>query len=383
MKIITDTQALAEACTAFAKHDYVTVDTEFLRETTFWPILCLIQIAGPDDECIVDPMADGIDLQPFFELMRDESVVKVFHAARQDVEIVHNLGGLIPKPLFDTQVAAMVCGYGDSIAYNMLVQRITGGHIDKTSRFTDWSRRPLTDKQLNYALADVTHLRDVYESLKADLEKKNRAHWVAEEMKVLTSEETYDLPVEKAWTRLKMRVRKPRDLAVMQAVAEWRESEARDKDVPRGRVMKDDAIYEIAQQHPKDVTALGRLRAVPRGFEKSRSVASLLNAVAAALDMHEKDLPEVPRPVRAPEGTNAASELLKVLLKIVAEHHGVAAKVVATADDLDKIAADDNADVPALQGWRRELFGEQALELKRGDIALGFEKCKIQIIELD
>ncbi|MGI9354497.1 MAG: ribonuclease D [Rhizobiaceae bacterium] len=383
MKIITDTRALAEACTAFAEHGYVTVDTEFLRETTFWPILCLIQIAGPGDECIVDPMADDIDLRPFFQLMGDESVVKVFHAARQDVEIVHNLGGLIPKPLFDTQVAAMVCGYGDSIAYNMLVQRITGGHIDKTSRFTDWSRRPLTNKQLNYALADVTHLRDVYQSLKSDLEQKNRAHWVAEEMKILTTEETYNLPVEKAWTRLKMRVRKPRDLAVMQAVAEWREIEAREKDVPRGRVMKDDGIYEIAQQHPKDATALGRLRAVPRGFEKSRSAESLLEVVAEAMALPEKDLPDVPRPVRAPEGTNAASELLRVLLKIVAEHHGVASKIVATSDDLDKIAADDNADVPALHGWRRELFGEQALELKRGDIALGFEKCKIQVIELD
>lgn len=383
MKIIIDTQALAEACTTFAEHDYVTVDTEFLRETTFWPILCLIQIAGPEDECIVDPMAKGIDLQPFFDLMRDESVVKVFHAARQDVEIVHNLGELIPKPLFDTQVAAMVCGYGDSIAYNMLVQKITGGHIDKTSRFTDWSRRPLTEKQLDYALADVTHLRDVYESLKADLEKKNRAHWVAEEMKILTTEETYDLPVEKAWTRLKMRVRKPRDLAVMQTVAEWRERQARQKDVPRGRVMKDDAIYEIAQQHPKDETALGRLRAVPRGFEKSRSAESLLEAVAAAMAISDNDLPQVPRSPRAPEGTNAASELLKVLLKIVAEHHGVAAKIIATADDLDKIAADDDADVAALQGWRRELFGEQALELKRGDIALGFENRKIQLIELD
>jgi len=383
MKIITDTQALAEACSAFAEHDYVTVDTEFLRETTFWPILCLIQIAGPDDECIVDPMADGIDLQPFFDLMADESVVKVFHAARQDVEIVHNLGGLIPKPLFDTQVAAMVCGYGDSIAYNMLVQKITGGHIDKTSRFTDWSRRPLTEKQLDYALADVTHLRDVYESLKADLEKKNRAHWVAEEMKILTTEETYDLPVEKAWTRLKMRVRKPRDLAVMQSVAEWREREAREKDVPRGRVMKDDAIYEIAQQHPKDGTALGRLRSVPRGFEKSRFAEPLLEAVAEAMAIADEDLPQVPRSRRAPEGTNAASEILKVLLKIVAEHHGVAAKVIATGDDLDKIAADDEADVAALQGWRRELFGEQALELKHGTIALGFEDRKIQIIELD
>lgn len=383
MKIITDTAALREACDAFAGHDYVTVDTEFLRETTFWPILCLIQIAGPDDECIVDPMADGIDLKPFFELMADENVVKVFHAARQDVEIIYNLGNLIPTPLFDTQVAAMVCGYGDSIAYNELVRRVTGGQIDKSSRFTDWSRRPLTEKQLSYALADVTHLREVYRKLVGDLKQKDRGHWVDEEMRVLTDPETYDLPVEKAWTRLKMRVRKPLDLAVMQAAAEWREREAREKNVPRGRVVKDDAIYEIAQQHPTDTTALGRLRAVPRGFEKSRSAEGLLQAVSAALALPKDDLPPVPRPARAPQGTGAATELLKVLLKLVAEHHGVASKIIATIDDLEKIAADDKASVPALTGWRHELFGKQALELKQGGIALGFEDRKIQIIELE
>ncbi|MEL6505380.1 MAG: ribonuclease D [Pseudomonadota bacterium] len=383
MKIITTTAELAQVCHHFADHSYVTVDTEFLRETTFWPILCLIQIAGPEDACIVDPMAEDIDLGPFFDLMADERVVKVFHAARQDVEIIYNLGNLIPKPLFDTQVAAMVCGYGDSIAYNMLVNRITGNHIDKTSRFTDWSKRPLTNRQLEYALADVTHLRDVYQSLKADLEKQGRKSWVDEEMDILTNPETYDLPVEKAWTRLKMRVRKPRDLAVMKAVAQWREEEARERDSPRGRVMKDDAVYEIAQQHPKDTKALSRLRALPRGFENSRHAEGLLDAIADAMAIEEADLPKVPRPTRSPEGTGAATELLKVLLKTVAERHGVAAKVIATSDDLEKIAADDHAEVPALSGWRMKLFGRQALELKRGDIALGFEDKKIQIIELE
>ncbi|MEL6745012.1 MAG: ribonuclease D [Pseudomonadota bacterium] len=383
MKIITTTDALADLCQEYARHDYITVDTEFLRETTFWPILCLIQVACPDDEAIIDPMADGMDLAPFFELMADESVIKVFHAARQDVEIIHNLGGLLPVPLFDTQVAAMVCGYGDSVAYNALVQRITGASIDKTSRFTDWSRRPLTEQQLEYALADVTHLRDVYQSLKADLAKKNRASWVDEEMKVLTTVETYDLPVEKAWTRLKMRVRKNRDLAVMKAVAQWREEEARSRDVPRGRVIKDDAIYEIAQQHPRDEKALGRLRALPNGFERSRHADGLLEAVSAAMAIPQEDLQPVPRPTRSPEGTGAATELLKVLLKVVCEQNGVAGKVIATIDDLEKIAADDAADVPALQGWRKELFGNYALELKRGDIALGFEDRKIQIIELE
>ncbi len=383
MKIVTTTSELADVCSSFSQHDFVTVDTEFLRETTFWPILCLIQVAGPEDEVIIDPMAEGLDLKPFFQLMRDESVVKVFHAARQDVEIFYNLDGAIPKPLFDTQVAAMVCGYGDSIAYNQLVDRISGAHIDKSSRFTDWSHRPLTEKQLNYALADVTHLRDVYHKLQSQLKANDRHSWVDEEMGILTNAETYDLPVEKAWTRLKMRVRKPRDLAVMQAIAKWREEEARGRNVPRGRVIKDDAIYEIAQQHPTNEQALARLRALPRGFEKSRHAEGLLEAVLAALEIDDADLPEVPRPARSPEGTVAATEMLKVLLKVVAEQHGVASKVIATVDDLEKIAADDNANVPALSGWRMKLFGEQALELKRGEIALGFENKKIQVIELE
>ncbi|MEM8749763.1 MAG: ribonuclease D [Pseudomonadota bacterium] len=383
MKIITDTQALRNACKGFAEHDFVTVDTEFLRETTFWPILCLIQLAGPGDEVIVDPMAEGIDLEPLFDLMVDESVVKVFHAARQDIEIFHHLDGRIPKPLFDTQVAAMVCGYGDSIAYNMLVDKICNVQIDKSSRFTDWARRPLTEKQLTYALADVTHLRDVYLYLKAKLEKTKRAPWVDEEMRILTSAETYDLPVEKAWTRLKMRVKKSRDLAVMQKVAQWREENARARDVPRGRVIKDDAIYEIAQQHPMDEKALGRLRALPNGFERSAHAEGLLETVKAAMDIPQDELPRVPRPTRSPEGTGAATELLKVLLKVVAEQHSVASKVIANVDDLEKIAANDDADVPALRGWRYDLFGKQALELKRGDISLGFEDKKIQIIELE
>lgn len=383
MKIITDTATLQDICSNFATHDFVTVDTEFLRETTFWPILCLIQMASPEDEVIIDPMTEGIDLSPFFDLMADRSVMKVFHAARQDIEIVHNLAGIIPAPLFDTQVAAMVCGYGDSIAYNQLVQKVTGEQLDKSSRFTDWARRPLTEKQLAYALADVTHLRDVYLSLKKQLEKRKRSRWVDEEMQVLENPETYDLPVEKAWTRLKMRVRKPRDLAVMQKVAEWRENEARSRNVPRSRVMKDDAIYEIAQQHPRDEQALGRLRALPRGFEKSRHATGLLAAIHAALEIDEDDLPTLPRPARAPEGSGAASELLKVLLKIVAEQEGVAPKVIATSDDLDAIASGRGETTAAMQGWRLELFGSQAQELLNGEIALGFENRAIEVIELE
>ena len=382
MKIITRTDELAEACQQFAKYDYVTVDTEFLRESTFWPILCLIQIAGPDDALIIDAMADGLDLASFFELMGDVSVVKVFHAARQDIEIIYKLGQLIPNPVFDTQVAAMVCGYGDSIAYDQLVMRISGAHIDKTSRFTDWSRRPLSQKQLDYALADVTHLRDVYHSLNDSLAENNRAHWVGEEMDVLSNIRTYDMPVDEAWKRLKMRVRKPLDFAVMRAVAEWRESEARARDIPRGRVIKDDAIYEIAQQRPANPDALGRLRAVPRGFERSHHAKSLLEVVNTALQTPKDDLWPVPRPTRSPEGSGAATEMLKVLLKLTVEKHGVAAKVIATVDDLEKIAANDDADVAALKGWRRDMFGDYALKLKNGQLALGFKNRKISLIEL-
>jgi len=383
MKIITKTDDLAIACQNLAEHDYVTVDTEFLRESTFWPILCLIQLAGPDDAMIVDVMADGLDLEPFFELMGDESVTKVFHAARQDIEIVHNLGNLIPHPVFDTQVAAMVCGYGDSIAYDQLVSRVNGAHIDKSSRFTDWSRRPLSQKQLDYALADVTHLRDVYHSLTADLEKNGRAHWVSEEMEVLTSVRTYDMPVEDAWRRLKMRVRKPLDFAIMRAVAEWRESEARSRNIPRGRVIKNGAIFAIAQQHPRNTEALGRVRAVPNGFERSRHATSLIETVRNAMATPAEDLIPVPRPSRSPEGSGAATEMLKVLLKLTVEKHGVAAKVIATVDDLEKIAANDDADVAPLKGWRRDMFGENALKLKNGQLAIGFINRKIALIELE
>lgn len=381
MQVITRTQDLAEVCHRLAAHDYVTVDTEFLRETTFWPKLCVIQMAGPDDAVIIDALAEGLDLAPFFELMGDESTTKVFHAARQDIEIVYHLGGLIPHPLFDTQVAAMVCGFGDSISYDQLVYKVTGARIDKSSRFTDWARRPLTSKQLDYALADVTHLRDVYQFLKANLAEQNRSHWVGDEMEVLTSEDTYRTEPSKAWQRLKMRVRKPIELAVMKELAAWREQEAQGRDVPRNRVLKDDAIYEVSAQQPQTTEALGRLRTIPRGFERSRSADEILKAVKRALAIPKDQLPRLPKGRQSPDGSAAAVDLLKVLLKLVSEANGVAAKVIATVDDLEKIAADDKADVAALKGWRLELFGEKALKLKRGDVVLGFNGR--QIIAID
>ena len=377
MPIITDTADLAEACKRFSQFDFVTVDTEFMRETTYWPNLCVIQMASPDEAVIVDAMAPEIDLTPFFELMADESVVKVFHAARQDIEIVFHRGKLIPHPVFDTQVAAMVCGYGDSISYDQLVQKVTGARLDKSSRFTDWARRPLSPKQEAYALADVTHLRDVYRALSSKLSEKGRAEWVREEMEILTSPDTYQLEPPMAWKRLKMRVKKPLELAIMQELAAWRESEAQSRNVPRNRVIKDDAIYEVAQQQPKDSAALGQLRTIPRGFERSRSADDILAAVARAQAIPKDKLPRLPKPRHVQNGNGAAVDLLKVLLKMTSENHGVAAKVIATVDDLEAIATDDEAKVPALQGWRRELFGETALKLKRGEVALAMRKNQV------
>lgn len=382
MHLITRQEELETVIGELSRSDFVTVDTEFIRETTFWPELCLIQMAAPGVTALVDPLAPGLDLAPFFRLMADERILKVFHAARQDVEIIYHLGKIIPTPMFDTQVAAAVCGFGDSVSYDQLVQKVTGARIDKTSRFTDWRHRPLSDKQLEYALADVTHLIDVYRHLKDELERENRAHWLNEEMSVLTSPETYDPDPEDAWKRLKMRVRKPQELAIMQAVATWREYEARERNVPRGRVLKDDAIFEIAQQAPRDAAALARLRTTPKGWERSSTAAGVLAAVNKALEIPKDQLPKLPKQVQQAEGTSAAAELLKVLLKIVAEQQGVAPKVLASSDDVEKIAASgENADVPAMHGWRREVFGERALALVRGEIALKFEKRKITVFE--
>jgi ribonuclease D len=383
MQLINKQRERDAAIAAIRKSDFVTVDTEFIRETTFWPELCLIQMATPDTTALVDPLAPGIDLAPFFELMGDERILKVFHAARQDIEIVFHRGGLIPHPVFDTQVAAMVCGFGESVSYEQLVQRISGGRIDKSSRFTDWRRRPLSDKQLEYALADVTHLIDVYYHLVAELERENRAHWLNEEMEVLTARGTYDQHPDEAWKRLKVRARKPVELAIVQQVAAWREREARERNVPRGRVLKDDAIFEIAQQAPGDAEALAQLRTTPKGWERSGTAQGLLAAVKRALEIPKEDLPRLPKFAQPAEGSSAAAELLKVLLRMVAENEGVATKVLASSDDLDRIAADgEAADVPALQGWRREVFGEKALSLIRGEIALKFDARRISVFEV-
>jgi ribonuclease D len=380
MDLIRTTEELAAICSRMARHSFVTVDTEFLRETTYYPLLCVAQMASPDEAVVIDALATGIDLAPFFALMENESVIKVFHAARQDIEIVWNMAETIPYPIVDTQVAAMVLGYGDSISYDQLVQRITGDTLDKSHRFTDWTRRPLSDAQISYALSDVTHLRDVYVALAADLEKRGRSSWVEAEMDVLTSPDTYRADPERAWERLKSRVRKPKELAVLIEVAAWREREAQMRDVPRGRVIKDDVIGDIAVQAPTTIERLGNLRSLPKGFERSRWGDQIIEAVKRGLDRDQKTLPRLERFRPAANGA-ATVELLKVLLRMTAERHGVAAKVIATVDDLDRIAADDDADIPALKGWRRELFGEKALALKHGRLALAVDKGRVVTVE--
>jgi ribonuclease D len=380
MEPITTSEELAAVCARMAMHRYVTVDTEFLRETTYYPLLCVAQLATADEAVVVDALAPGIDLTPMFDLLINESVVKVFHAARQDIEIVWNMAGKIPHPIFDTQVAAMVLGYGDSISYDQLVQRITGDQLDKSNRFTDWTRRPLTDAQLVYAVSDVTHLRDVYLKLDEDLHKRGRANWVSAEMDVLTSPDTYRADPERAWERLKSRVRKPKELAILIEIAAWREREAQTRDVPRSRVLKDEVIGDIAVQAPTTIERLSHLRSLPKGFERSRWGEQIVEAVTRGVARVPKTLPRLER-FRAAANGGATVELLKVLLRMTAEKNAVAAKVIATVEDLERIAADDEADVPALKGWRRELFGDRALALKHGKLALAVEKGKVVAVD--
>jgi ribonuclease D len=380
MDLITTTADLAATCARMARHAFVTVDTEFLRETTYYPLLCVAQMATADEAVVIDALSPKLSLAPFFELMANEGVVKVFHAARQDIEIVWHQAKLIPHPIFDTQVAAMVLGYGDSISYDQLVQRITGDLLDKSHRFTDWSRRPLSAAQVSYATSDVTHLREVFLSLSVDLQKRGRTAWVDEEMEILTSPETYRADPQTAWERLKTRVRKPKELGVLIEVAAWREREAQSRDVPRGRVLKDEAIGDIAIHAPTTSERLASLRSLPRGFERSKWGTEILEAVKRGLARDPAGLPRLDKPRQSLNG-NATVELLKVLLRMTSERHGVAAKVIATVEDLERIALDDRADVPALHGWRRDMFGDHAIALKRGQLALAVEKGRVVVVE--
>lgn len=380
MKPITSTDDLAASCSRLSAAPFVAIDTEFMRESTFWPKLCVIQLAGGDHEVVVDALAPGIDLAPFFGLMVDESVLKVFHSARQDIEIIHHLADVIPHPIFDTQVAAMVCGFGESVSYSGLVQKLLGDALDKSSRFTDWSRRPLSEKQLVYAIGDVTYLRNLYPKLQAQLDKSGRAEWLTEEMAVLTDPATYDLHPENAWKRLKMRVKGRKALAILMELAEWREREAQSQDVPRARIVKDDALYDIANQAPKTAEDLGGLRSLHNGFARSSRGRAVLEAVDRGLNRETKSLPRVERGEPLPPEASAVVDLLRVLLKAAAGKHGVAPKLIATSEDLEQIARSDDADAPALKGWRRKLFGDDALALKSGTLALAVKNGEVTLL---
>ena len=383
MHVITSTSELSETCSRLAAGDFVTVDTEFMREQTFWPDLCLIQLAGIGEEAIVDPLANGIDLGPFYDLMANKSVVKVFHAARQDIEIVYSEAGLIPTPVFDTQVAAMVCGFGESVSYVNLVKKVTGRDLDKSSRFTDWSRRPLSEKQLKYAIGDVTHLRDIYTHLRAELETTNRASWLDEEMGELTNPATYESHPENAWKRLKMRVKNRKALAVLMELAAWREEMAQSQDVPRGRILRDEALYDIANQLPTSTDQLSELRTLSEGFSRSQRAKDIVDAVSRGLERDPKTVPAMPRSQPLSAEATAIIELLKVLLKAASARHRVAPRLIADSEDLERIASEAEPDVAALKGWRRQLFGEDALRLKRGELALTLSKGEVVAIPVN
>lgn len=370
MTPISDTTGLAAFCARLKGEPYITVDTEFMRERTYWPQLCLVQIAGAEEAWAIDPLAPGIDLSPLFELMADESVLKVFHAARQDVEIFLHLTGSIPRPLFDTQVAAMVCGFGDSVSYETLATQLARARIDKSLRFTDWAARPLSERQLGYALSDVTHLRLVYEKLKKRLDHDGRAAWLVEEMTLLADPHTYLVEPDEAWRRLKPRSSSGRFLAVLKELAAWREREAQERNLPRQRVIRDESLMEIAAQAPTTGDGLARTRGLSKGVAEGRHGQMILEAVNRALATPESLWPAPPERHDAPRGLGPVVDLLKVLLKLKADQHDVAQRLIASGSDIEHIAADDACDVPALQGWRRTLFGEDALRLKHGDIAL-------------
>ena len=381
MVTITTTQALADICRELAKPGWFTIDTEFMRDRTYWSRLCLIQVASDGVQAIIDPLADGLDLTPLYELLADTSVLKVFHAGRQDIEIFFHMGNVMPSPIFDTQVAAMVLGYGDSISYDALCRKVAGQQIDKSSRFTDWARRPLSDRQLDYALADVTHLRDIYAALKKDLKTQKRGPWVEEELAVLTSPATYNQDPADAWRRVKAKPKSKRALAVLIELAAWRERQAQKADVPRARIMKDEALSEIATNAPRNEADLRMLRALPRGFERSRAAAGLLEAVAAGRQRDLSTLPALPSRDPIPQRLEPVIDLLKVVLRLRARQQKVAQRLLATTDDIERIALDDHADVPGLKGWRREIFGELALDVKHGRRAIVVTNGEVRLVK--
>ncbi len=379
-QFINTSAALAALCERLAQEEFVTVDTEFMRERTYYPDLCLVQLAGGADVAVVDAQAPGLDLAPLGMLLAKPDVVKVFHACRQDVEIFLLMFGAVPTPLFDTQVAAMVAGFGDQVGYVALVQALTGGHIDKAHRFSDWSARPLSAAQVDYAAADVTHLRVVYEKLTARLRVDGRMDWVGQEMAILADPNTYRVDPERAWTRIKLRTKNRRQLALVQAIAAWREREAQRVNIPRQRLVKDEQIPEIAALAPDNAEALSRIRGISHGFATGKSGTSLLAVIAAAQALPEADLPRIDRGPEPNRASPALIALLKVLLTARAEDNNVAPRLVASAEDIEALALEENEDNPALQGWRADMFGHDALRLIRGEIALSAQGKRVKIV---
>jgi ribonuclease D len=379
MTLLTTTDQLAELCRELAREPYVAIDTEFMRDRTYWPKLCLVQLAGEERRAAIDTLASGLDLAPLYRLMADSGVIKVFHAARQDLEIFFHLTGAVPSPIFDTQLAAMVCGWGEEVGYDTLVSQVAKARIDKSHRFTDWSHRPLSQQQLDYALADVIHLRVIYERLTEQLEAGGRREWVAQELADLSDPALYELLPEQAWRRLKIRSREPRFVAIVQALAAWRERSAQRRDLPRNRIVRDDLLMEIAANRPTTPEALARLRRISLDRSSAQAVVA---AIREALELPEADLPRLEPPPRLPRGIGPMIDLLRVLLKHQCEEHHVAQRLVATTADLEAIAATERADVHALEGWRFEVFGRAALALKRGELALAISGGKIILVPM-
>ena len=383
MRIVENTEDLKALVAELEGATYLALDTEFMRDQTYWPKLCLIQVAAPGVEAIVDPLGEGIDLTPFYDLLRKPGIVKVLHAARQDIEIFHHQGGMIPNPLFDSQIAAMVAGFGDAASYETLCRKIARVEIDKSSRFTDWSRRPLSQKQLDYAIGDVTHLRTIYEYLKKNLEKTGRSAWVQEEIEALQDPMLYTMEPETAWKRLKPRTSNKRFLSMIAALAAWREREAQLRDIPRGRVLKDEALMEIAAHPPESADKLESVRAVPKGFANSRLGKGLMDAIEEGKTLKAPEPIELDRPRRRREPSQAAVDLLKTLLRLRAEAVGVAPRLIANADDIERLAAEEDEGVPALHGWRAQVFGNDALALRKGDLAIALEGGNAVVVELE
>jgi len=380
-RLVTTSMELAELCARLATDGFVTVDTEFMRERTYWPELCVVQLGGTQDVAVVDAQAEGLDLSPLGHLLANPNVVKVFHAARQDVEIFLLKYGAVPTPMFDTQIAAMVAGYGDQASYDSLARGLAGAAIDKAHRFSDWSARPLSEAQVDYAAADVTHLRVIYQKLVEQLSREGRLDWVAAEMAALQDPAGYIQAPETAWEKLRPRTGNRRFLSILRAVAAWREREAQRINIPRQRLVKDETLLEIAATTPTNAAELARARGISEGFAKGKSGLSLVAAIAEARALPDAALPEMRENRPGPVASPALVALLKVLLAAKSEAHNVAPRLLANSDDLDRLATEAAPDVPALKGWRREVFGEAALALKAGRLALGVDGRRVKLLE--